>query len=65
MADEVLFHSRVHPEQKPSLMRDKDLEEVWKAIKMVCETAVGVDAESSLFPEGWLFKHRWVSGGDV
>lgn len=26
------------------------------------ETAVELDADSSKFPEGWLFPHRWSKG---
>lgn len=28
----------------------------------VCDTAVGVNADSDLFPEDWLMKHRWGKG---
>jgi formamidopyrimidine-DNA glycosylase len=61
IADEVLFHARIHPEQKPSLMSKTQLTNLHENIKYVCEYAVSVDADASQFPEGWLFKHRWVS----
>jgi len=28
----------------------------------VCKTATSVNADDSLFPENWLFKHRWGKG---
>ncbi|KAF8305527.1 AtMMH-1 [Clavulina sp. PMI_390] len=64
IADEVLFHSRIHPEQKPNVLGEDVLTRLHEKIKYVCETAVGVDADSAQFPEGWLFKHRWGKGKD-
>ena len=60
IADEVLFHARIHPEQKPNLLTREELANLHEKIKYVCETAVSVNADASQFPEGWLFKHRWV-----
>ena len=60
IADEVLFHAGIHPEQKPNLLDRNTLLKLHEKIKYVCETAVSVDADASQFPEGWLFKHRWV-----
>lgn len=61
IADEVLFHARIHPEQKPNVMGVEDIKRLYEKILYVCETAVSVDGDASEFPEGWLFKHRWVS----
>lgn len=60
VADEVLFQAGIHPEQKPNILEDAKLATLHQKIKYVCETAVSVDADASQFPEGWLFKHRWV-----
>lgn len=60
IADEVLFHAGIHPEQKPNILDEKTLFKLHENIKYVCETAVSVDADASQFPEGWLFRHRWV-----
>lgn len=60
IADEVLFHAGIHPEQKPNLLDRDIIFKLHEKIKYVCETAVSVDADASQFPEGWLFRHRWV-----
>jgi formamidopyrimidine-DNA glycosylase len=61
IADEILFHSRIHPEQRPNTLTDEQIKTLHEKMLYVCETAVGVNANSSLFPESWLFRHRWVS----
>lgn len=58
--DEVLFHSRIHPEQRANALSDDEIATLHEKIVYVCKTAVDVRADSSKFPEGWLFPHRWV-----
>ncbi len=60
VADEILFHSRIHPEQKPNSLDEGQIKGLYEKMQYVCQTAVGVDGDASQFPEGWLFKHRWV-----
>lgn len=61
VADEILYHARVHPEQRCRTLSEEQVEQVWAWTKEVCESAVKVNADDKKFPEDWLFKHRWVS----
>ena len=60
VADEVLYHSRIHPEQRCNTLEEDQIKALHSSVGYVCETAVKVDAEASKFPDDWLFKHRWV-----
>ncbi|KAJ7693538.1 DNA glycosylase/AP lyase [Mycena rosella] len=62
VADEILYHARVHPEQRSNTLTDEQLVAVHLQTAHVCEIAVSVDADDSKFPENWLFKHRWGKG---
>ncbi|KAF5338418.1 hypothetical protein D9758_012224 [Tetrapyrgos nigripes] len=62
VADEILYHSRVHPEQRCNTLNATQLTTLHHQIKDVCQTAVSVDADDTKFPENWLFKHRWGKG---
>ena len=58
--DEILYHSRIHPEQRSNLLSDTELEALHRYTQDVCKIAVDANADDSKFPENWLFKHRWV-----
>ncbi|TFK57594.1 AtMMH-1 [Heliocybe sulcata] len=62
VADEVLYHARIHPEQRCATLMPDQLFELHKQIQLVCQTAVEAHADDSKFPENWLFKHRWGKG---
>ncbi|CAE6477872.1 unnamed protein product [Rhizoctonia solani] len=62
VADEILFQSRIHPEQRASTLSEAQLQEMYTQTKSVCEIAVAVNADSSQFPKDWLFKYRWGKG---
>ncbi|KAJ3837782.1 AtMMH-1 [Lentinula raphanica] len=62
VADEILYHARVHPEQRCNTLSPAQIGELHRCTKFVCETAVSVDADDTKFPEDWLFKHRWAKG---
>ncbi|KAF9072700.1 AtMMH-1 [Rhodocollybia butyracea] len=62
VADEILYHSHVHPEQRCNTLTADQLESLHHCTKFVCETAVSVDADDMKFPDDWLFKHRWGKG---
>lgn len=59
--DEVLYHARVHPEQKCHTLSTKQVADLHEKTLYVCQTAVAVNADSAKFPDNWLFNHRWVS----
>lgn len=62
VADEVMYQSCLHPEQYSNTFNDEQIKRLHEAIMYVCDTAVGVNADSDLFPEDWLMKHRWGKG---
>lgn len=60
--DEILYHARIHPEQYSNTLTDAQLKQLHTSILHICSTAVDLLADSSRFPEEWLFKHRWGKG---
>jgi len=60
--DEILYHSRVHPEQKCHTLSEEEVAALHTKTVYVCQTAVSVNADASKFPDNWLFWHRWGKG---
>lgn len=60
--DEVLYNARIHPEQYSNTLSGAQVKQLHKSIQYVCGFAVDSLADSSKFPEEWLFKHRWGKG---
>jgi formamidopyrimidine-DNA glycosylase len=57
-----LYHAKLHPEQYSDTFSHAQLKQLHKSIQHVCQTAVDVLADSSKFPDEWLFNHRWGKG---
>ncbi|KAL1675482.1 hypothetical protein EV122DRAFT_253853 [Schizophyllum commune] len=62
VADEILYHARVHPERRCNTLTGEELDAVYKWMGEVCRIAVEADADSDKFPKDWLFNHRWDKG---
>jgi formamidopyrimidine-DNA glycosylase len=62
ISDEILYHAKLHPEQYSDTFSSAQLKQLHTSILYVCQTAVDLLADSSKFPEDWLFKHRWGKG---
>lgn len=60
--DEILYHARLHPEQYSDTFSAPQLKQLHTSIRYVCQTAVDLLADSSQFPDEWLFNHRWGKG---
>lgn len=60
--DEVLYNAHIHPEQYSNTLSAAQVKQLHKSIHYVCGFAVDNLADSSKFPEEWLFKHRWGKG---
>lgn len=60
--DEILYHAKIHPEQYSNSLSDDQIRQLHYSIHYVCATSVDLLADSDLFPEDWLFKHRWGKG---
>lgn len=58
--DEVLYHARIHPEQRCNTLSEEQIQALHLQIKNVCTFAVEVNADDTKFPDNWLFKYRWV-----
>jgi len=65
VADEILYHARIHPEQRTNTLTEEQIAEMHAQTIYVCSTAVGVNADSSKFPTSWLFRHRWGKGKKI
>ncbi|KAF8528041.1 Formamidopyrimidine-DNA glycosylase H2TH domain-containing protein [Hysterangium stoloniferum] len=62
LADEILYQAHVHPEQYANHVNDTQMSDLHTKMVEICRKAVDVNADSSQFPDNWLFKHRWGKG---
>ncbi|ESZ90149.1 putative formamidopyrimidine-DNA glycosylase [Sclerotinia borealis F-4128] len=62
VGDEVLYNARLHPEQYSNTFSSEEIKRLHTSIMYICETAVDFLADSSKFPDDWMFKHRWGKG---
>ena len=60
--DEILYDAKIHPEQYSNTLSSAQVKQLHKSILYVCGLSVKYLADSSKFPEEWLFKHRWAKG---
>ena len=51
--------ARIHPEQRAADLSEQQVGALREAMVAVPRIAVDVDADSSRFPEDWIFHHRW------
>lgn len=57
-----MYNAKIHPEQYSNTLTPAQIEQLHKSIHYICSFAVDNLADSSKFPEEWLFKHRWGKG---
>ena len=60
--DEIMYGAKIHPEQYSNTLSVAQIAQLHKSIHYVCSLSVETLADSSKFPEEWLFKHRWGKG---
>ncbi|KAJ1269067.1 hypothetical protein BS78_07G182000 [Paspalum vaginatum] len=58
MADEVLYQARIHPLQTASKITKDKCETLILCLKEVIDKSLEVGADSSQFPENWIFHSR-------
>ncbi|PNT67070.1 hypothetical protein BRADI_3g20150v3 [Brachypodium distachyon] len=58
IADEVLYLARIHPMQTASKISKEKYKALHRCIKEVIEKSVEVGADSSEFPQDWIFHSR-------
>ena len=61
-SDEILYDAKIHPEQYSNTLKPSQIAQLHKSIHYICKFSVDNLADSSKFPEEWLFKHRWGKG---
>ncbi len=59
MADEILYRARVHPETRANELGESQLEAIRERIIEVVTVACDANSDHDLFPDDWLFHHRW------
>jgi len=59
MADEVLYLSRIHPEQYANSLGTKRASELYEKLLEVCHIAAETEGNTAYFPKNWLMLHRW------
>ena len=57
-----MYDAKIHPEQYSNTLSAAQIAQLHKSIHYVCSLSVDTLADSSKFPEEWLFKHRWGKG---
>ncbi|KAM0804008.1 Formamidopyrimidine-DNA glycosylase N-terminal domain-containing protein [Usnea florida] len=62
VGDEIMYDAKIHPEQYSNTLTPAQIKQLHKSIHYICSFAVDNLADSSKFPEEWLFKHRWGKG---
>jgi formamidopyrimidine-DNA glycosylase len=62
VADEVLYHARVHPARVVDSLSEEEAENVWRALKKVVEVACEVEADSERFPSGGFVRRLELPG---
>ncbi|RDA91240.1 hypothetical protein CP533_0666 [Ophiocordyceps camponoti-saundersi (nom. inval.)] len=62
VADETLYHAKLHPEQYCDAFDDEQTATLYRCIRYVCQTAVDELGDSDRFPDHWLFNYRWGKG---
>jgi hypothetical protein len=61
-SDELLYNARIHPEQYSNTLSAAEITRLHASLIAVTSLAVDTLADSSRFPETWLFNHRWGKG---
>ncbi|TGO54859.1 hypothetical protein BCON_0101g00310 [Botryotinia convoluta] len=62
VGDEILYNARLHPEQYSNTFSSEEIKRLHNSMMSICQTAVDLLADSSKFPDDWMFKHRWGKG---
>jgi formamidopyrimidine-DNA glycosylase len=62
VADEVLYQSRIHPEQPANSLTAAQVADLHRHIAGVCRVASDAGADAARMPQDWLFHHRWGKG---
>ncbi|CAM9784655.1 unnamed protein product [Ascophyllum nodosum] len=62
VADEVCYQACVHPAAKCNTLSPEQVAALHAKLLSVCEEACEKRADYTVFPQHWLFHHRWGKG---
>jgi formamidopyrimidine-DNA glycosylase len=58
----VLYQARIHPACPTNQLSEQNVIDLHRQLHVVPTKAVEVNADSTMFPEDWLFRWRWSKG---
>ncbi len=61
-SDEILFQAKIHPKQAVSDLSNEKIENLFRHIRSVLESAISYHADPEKFPEWFLLPHRHKNG---
>jgi formamidopyrimidine-DNA glycosylase len=61
-ADEVLFHTRVHPATDAVHLSEKSVGKLFRATRYILKKGIDAKADVDRMPKSWLLPHRGKSG---
>lgn len=59
VADEILYHARVHPARLCNLLLEPQIDDLYTQLVHICQFVVKVEGNTLLFPLNWLMLNRW------
>ncbi|MBL8065907.1 MAG: Fpg/Nei family DNA glycosylase [Chthonomonadaceae bacterium] len=59
IADEVLFQAQIKPTRQAGQLTLPEIDRLLARLRGILEVAIEVEANSSLYPDDWLFNRRW------
>jgi formamidopyrimidine-DNA glycosylase len=65
IADEALYQARIAPARLGASLSAAEVNRLREKLIEICQIAVDAGADSDLYPETWIFKHRWGGGRGV
>jgi formamidopyrimidine-DNA glycosylase len=57
-ADEILFRARIHPATQISVLKDKAVAKLFRAMRYILEKAIEAKADVDQMPKSWLLPQR-------
>lgn len=57
-SDEILFHARVHPQDKVDRLSERQLNQIYKMMKNVLHKTIRYKADPDRLSRNWLLPHR-------
>lgn len=62
LTSRVLYQARIHPQCPVPALTDAEIGELHRLLREIPMRAIEVNADSTQFPDDWLFRWRWDKG---